>query len=63
MRVNVFIPLGVGVLLAAILMNFSYGSLSDKEIEIEARKLGMIYPEEIKVNINSNENNGGEIND
>jgi hypothetical protein len=44
-------------------MNFSYGTLSDKEIEIEARKLGMIYPDEIKVNIKSNENNGGEIND
>mgnify|MGYP001212152809 CR=1 FL=1 len=55
-----FIPLGIGILFAAILMNFSHGVLSDKEIEIEARKLGMIYPDEIKVNINADENNGGE---
>ncbi len=41
-------------------MNLSYERLSDNDIEMKARKLGMIYPEEIKVNINADENNGGE---
>jgi hypothetical protein len=44
-------------------MNLSYERLSDNDIEMKARKLGMIYPEEIKVNINSTNNMGGEAND
>lgn len=43
------IPLGVGILISAILMNLSYATKMHFNVESEARKLGMVYPNEIKV--------------
>ncbi len=43
--------LGTGILIGALLMNLS-GTLSiDKGIEEKARDLGMVYPEEVRVNL------------
>jgi len=42
------IPLGIGILIAAILMNLSYAVKMQFNVEKEARKLGMVYPTEIK---------------
>jgi hypothetical protein len=38
----------VGILISAILMNISYGRKYQSDVETEARKLGMVYPSEIK---------------
>lgn len=42
------IPFGIGILVATILMNISYSTKVDFDIETKARKMGMIYPSEIK---------------
>lgn len=43
------IAFGLGLLVASILMNFFGGSALDVDIETEARKKGMIYPDEARV--------------
>ena len=48
-KCNVLIPLGVGLIISALLMNLSYSTLFKSRVEREARKLGMIYPYENKV--------------
>ncbi|MDG2764840.1 hypothetical protein P7M08_24965 [Vibrio parahaemolyticus] len=50
-------------MIAALMMNLSNARMSDKDIEIAARKLGMVYPEEIKVSIETSNEIGGEQND
>lgn len=39
----------MGILIAAMLMNIGYSTKDKLNVEIEARKLGMIYPSEAKV--------------
>lgn len=41
------VPLGIGIIISAILMNISFTSKFRRDIETEARKLGMVYPSEI----------------
>lgn len=43
--------LGTGILIGAILMNLSSVMAIDRGIEEKARDLGMVYPEEIRVNL------------
>lgn len=43
--------LGTGILIGAILMNLSSVMGIDRGIEERARDLGMVYPEEIRVNL------------
>lgn len=43
--------LGTGILIGAILMNLSNVMSLDRGIEERARDLGMVYPEEIRVNL------------
>ena len=45
---RILISLGVGLLISAILMNISFGNKLSGDVETEARKLGMVYPSEIK---------------
>jgi len=42
------ITLGIGILISALLMNLSYATKMQFNVEKEARKLGMIYPTETK---------------
>lgn len=46
---DLFIALGLGILMGTILMNISYKAKTQFNVETEARKLGMIYPSEVKV--------------
>jgi hypothetical protein len=43
------IPLGIGIIISALLMNMAYSTRLNLNIEKEARKLGMNYPTETKV--------------
>ena len=47
------VPLGIGIIISAILMNISSISKFRKDVEAEARKLGMVYPIEINT-VNTN---------
>lgn len=38
----------MGILISAILMNISYGKKYQNDVETQARKLGMVYPAEMK---------------
>lgn len=49
MRTNIFIPLGIGILITAIFMKFAYGFGLNQNIEKLAREKGMIFPGEGKV--------------
>lgn len=43
--------LGTGLLIGAILMNLSSVLTMDRGIEEKARDLGMVYPQEVRVNL------------
>ena len=45
---SILISLGVGILISAILMNISLRNKFSTDVETEARKLGMVYPAEIR---------------
>ncbi|WP_312651426.1 hypothetical protein [Proteiniclasticum sp.] len=45
------IALGSGILIGAVLMNLSGIMSVNGKIEEKARDLGMVYPEEIRVNL------------
>lgn len=46
---NFLLGLGVGIIITTLILgSFSYGKIPKYKIEIMARKLGMIYPDEIK---------------
>ncbi len=49
MKYNLCISIGIGIIVSAILMNISYSIKLNYLVEQEARKLGMVYPSEIKV--------------
>ena len=49
MKYNLCISIGIGIIISAILMNTIYTVKLNSLVEQEARKLGMIYPSEIKV--------------
>lgn len=44
-----FIALGAGIILGAVLMNLSLAFSMNRSIEEKARNLGMVYPEEVRV--------------
>lgn len=46
-----FIALGTGILVGALLMNIAYLSGLNFRIEQKARDMGMVYPEEIRIQI------------
>ena len=48
-KCNILIPLGIGIIISAVLMNMAYSAKLNLNIEKEARKLGMVYPAEKKV--------------
>ncbi|HCW74034.1 MAG TPA: hypothetical protein DHM90_09845 [Clostridiaceae bacterium] len=48
---DVLIALGSGILIGAVLMNLSGVMSVNGKIEDKARDLGMVYPEEIRVNL------------
>jgi len=50
------VALGTGILIGAILMNLSSVMNMDRGIEERARDLGMVYPEEIRVNLEEENN-------
>jgi len=43
--------LGAGILVGAILMNLSLSFSMNLSVEEKARDLGMVYPEEVRVNL------------
>lgn len=43
------VPLGIGIIVSAIIMNISYAAKVNINVEKKARALGMIYPYELKV--------------
>lgn len=46
---NFLLGLGVGLIIASLLMNFNIKSkISKVEVEKKAHEMGMMYPEEIK---------------
>ncbi|QCX32331.1 hypothetical protein FDN13_00710 [Caloramator sp. E03] len=46
---NFLLGLGVGIMISTlILSSFSYSQIPKYKIEMMARKMGMIYPDEIK---------------
>lgn len=45
---KILAAIGMGMLISAILMNMSYSKKFQRDVEVEARKLGMVYPSEIK---------------
>lgn len=51
-----YIALGVGLILGALLMSMSSTLALNLNIEERARDLGMVYPEEVRVNLNEGEN-------
>ena len=48
--------MGTGIIIGAILMNLSSVMGMDRGIEERARDLGMVYPEEIRVNLEEENN-------
>jgi cell division protein FtsB len=53
--------MGIGMILAAVIIAvFSSALMSDRAIEERARKLGMVYPDEVRVFEESFTENGGE---
>ncbi|MFH5834834.1 hypothetical protein ACHAL6_02000 [Proteiniclasticum sp. C24MP] len=48
--------LGTGILIGAMLMNLSSIMSLDRGIEEKARDLGMVYPEEVRVSLEEEEN-------
>ncbi|GEM_PF-1659369 len=56
MKSEVYIALGVGLILGALLMSMSSTLALNLNIEERARDLGMVYPEEVRVNLNEGEN-------
>jgi len=48
---EVYLALGAGLILGAILMNLAFTMSVNGSIEEKARDLGMVYPEEIRVNL------------
>lgn len=56
MKSEVYIALGVGLILGALLMSMSSTLALNLNIEERARDLGMVYPEEVRVNLNEEEN-------
>ena len=51
MKSEVYLALGAGLILGAILMNLAFTMSVSGSIEEKARDLGMVYPEEIRVNL------------
>lgn len=52
---KIMLGIGIGILIGTFCMTisqFTY-SLSDAQIEMRARKLGMKYPDEMKIMINN----------
>ncbi|WP_057978179.1 hypothetical protein [Caloramator mitchellensis] len=46
---NFLLGLGIGIVITAILMSFTTTkNMTNQQIEIKARELGMKYPDEIK---------------
>lgn len=45
------IALGCGIMMGAILMNLSFIMSVNGSVEEKARDLGMVYPEEVRVNL------------
>ncbi|MBU5225363.1 hypothetical protein KQI36_01615 [Clostridium senegalense] len=54
---KILLGIGIGILIGAFCMTISQVtySLSDSQVEMRARKLGMKYPDEVKVMINKDE--------
>jgi len=47
----VLISLGTGIIIGAILMNITYMAGVNLKIEDKARAMGMVYPDEISVQL------------
>ncbi|MDX9916838.1 MAG: hypothetical protein RBT15_02330 [Gudongella sp.] len=44
-----FIPLGIGIIIAAVLLNLAHSVMLKADVETRARAMGMVYPGEEKV--------------